>query len=145
MTTNPSRHFFSKTLSFFYLGTPFFIGLDVVAHANIRVAALDEFPKLKMLYYFFCCVIGLLYLKNPLLASLATMFECSLSIILLTLSVFAPYYALLRKAAETTATTSGGPTDFRFSLLNFAISSTVLLISFYRNPIFEKSGSSSTD
>jgi hypothetical protein len=113
----------------YYLATPLFWLLDVLFHAPIRVAALPQ-PGLRLLYYVFALGCGVLVRWRPRLTPFVGLAESSMNLLLLILSVLLPIFTLPTRVAE------GAEISLPFGpamLINFFLSGTLLVISFYRN------------
>ena len=113
----------------YYLATPLFWLLDFVFHAPVRVAALPQ-PELRLLYYVFALACGVLVRWRPRLTPFVGLAESSANLLLLILSVLLPIFTLPTRVAE------GAEVSLPFGpamLINFFLSGTLLVISFYRN------------
>lgn len=117
-----------RVLQLYYLATPLFLAVEYRWNVSIRVP-LPEQALLRYAYYGFCLACGVACFWKPRAAPLVALFESSLNIILLVLSVMAAVFALpgtIMDAGRSipSALTPGG-------MLNFCLSGAVWLFSFY--------------
>lgn len=75
----------------YYYITPLFILLDYLFGINIRVTVLDSMPQYKFMYYGFCIVCGIGMYVLPRCTPIVALFESTLNILLVVLTVFLPY------------------------------------------------------
>jgi len=75
---------------YFYI-TPLFILLDYFFGINVRVSALETMPLYKNLYYGFCILCGICMYIIPRYSAVVALFESSINIMMLVLSIFLPY------------------------------------------------------
>jgi len=124
-----------RALQIYYLATPLFWLADLWWGADLRVAALDAWPAAKTLYYLVCCGLAVLGVAAPRAASLTGLLESSVNILLLLTGFLTTYLAAVESAAAGTLT--GSP--FTLSKMgNFLVVGTVLVISFYANPLLAR-------
>ena len=107
----------------YYLATPFFVVADALFGVNIRIAALPDAGS-RTAYYVFAFACGLLCHWRPRIAPVIGVFESSLNVLLLVLSVMLPLFEL----QEAVFTDEPWVTPFSaMSLGNFILSGTVLV------------------
>jgi hypothetical protein len=81
-------------------------------------------------YYLFCFFASFLVFNNPLTGALFSLFECSLNILLLILSIMLPIYYIGDNPLD------GNSFNFGIAeLIHFFLAGSVLLYSFYVNPL----------
>ncbi len=114
-----------RLIQMYYLATPVFFLADLIFNASIRVSFLES-ASLRYAYYGFCLFCGGISYLRPPLASLVGVFESSLNILLLVLGIMVPIYLLPGQVLEGQP---GGVSFTGRSLLNFALSATILTIS----------------
>jgi hypothetical protein len=79
----------------YYAATPVFVVVDALAGAPVRAAAFAGHPGLRAAWYGVCLgCLAVSYLR-PAWSAPAALLESSANLLLLALSVFLPYYALL--------------------------------------------------
>ena len=122
-----------RLLQFYYLGTPLFVLLDLLFAANIRAAALEQYPVLKYGYYVLCLGCGIFTRTVPRLSAVVALIESSVNILLLILGVLVPYFQLIAQVASNQRIGTAGMTPAL--VVNFAISATIWAVSFYQNPV----------
>lgn len=88
----------------YYLATPLFWLVGARWGVNVRVAFLDDFPRLRDGYYLFCFLIGVVALRAPQYASRLAFTESATNLGLLVLSVGLWYLEMLDWAASPAAT-----------------------------------------
>jgi len=79
---------------YFYI-TPLFILLDYIFGINVRVSALETMPLYKNLYYGFCILCGICMYIIPRYSAVVALFESSINIIMLVLSIYLPFIRTL--------------------------------------------------
>ncbi len=121
-----------RTLQLYYLATPLFWLADYGWGADLRVAALAAWPAAKTLYYLVCCGLAVVGVAAPRMASLAGLVESSANILLLLTSLLAGYLSMVERAAA--GTLAGTPFTLG-KLVNFMVVGTMLVLSFYSNPL----------
>lgn len=84
--------------SLYYYITPLFILLDYLIGVNIRVAVLDTMPLHKNLYYGFCILCGVGMFVLPRCTPIVALFESTINILLIVLSVFIPYIQIVMQS-----------------------------------------------
>ncbi len=119
----------NRLLTSYYLATPAFWLLDLLAHVPIRAAGLEQ-PGWRIAYYLFAFGCGLLCRWRPRVSPVVGMAESSVNILLLALSVLLPIFSLPGQL-ETGEPLYTGLTPLR--LANFVLAACVLLFSFYSN------------
>ena len=112
----------------YYGLTPLFVLADWVFGENVRAVGLAGFPGLRAGYYAACLgCFGLAHYR-PAWASSVAVAESTLNLLLLLLSVFLPYYALIDRVSES----GGGANPFSPEfMVNFAIAGGVWCASYY--------------
>ena len=113
----------------YYLGTPLFALADLVFGANVRAVGLAGHPELRAGYYAACLACGVASFARPAWAGFVGLAESSLNLLVLALSVFLPYYALVERVLDG-GTPAGNPLTPGF-LANFVLSSAVWLALWY--------------
>lgn len=83
--------------SIYYYMTPLFIALDYFGGINIRVTVLDSTPHYKYLYYGFCIFCGIGMFVLPRCTPIVALFESTLNILLVVLTVYLPYLKMVRQ------------------------------------------------
>jgi len=81
--------------SIYYFMTPVFIVLDYLFGINVRVTVLDAMPRYKYLYYGFCLFCGIGMYVLPRCTPVVALFESTLNILLVVLTVFLPYIKMV--------------------------------------------------
>ena len=76
----------ARLLRDYYLATPIFLLVDLLAGSNVRVSGLEAYPALKYGYYFFCFAAGLWALKRPGRSEGVALVESAVNIFVLILS-----------------------------------------------------------
>ncbi|MBN2313457.1 MAG: hypothetical protein JXM79_05975 [Sedimentisphaerales bacterium] len=89
---NHRKH--SITNLYYYI-TPLFILLDYLFGINIRVTVLDSMPHYKYVYYGFCIFCGVGMYILPRCTPIVALFESTLNILLVVLTVFLPYIKMV--------------------------------------------------
>jgi len=125
-----------QIVRFYYLFTPLFIYLDYVEEISIRVSFLNEHPRAKLAYYLTCCVFGLLMsLKKGALTPVIALVECSVSIMMLCISVQLQALELGLKIYDGEIVSNPFTTAF---FINFFLCSVILVLSFLNNPLVRR-------
>jgi hypothetical protein len=122
-----------QMLSKYYLATPVFILVELFVGMNFRVSIPWDGDYLIYLYLAICFILGGFILKKPNFLNLFALFESSVNLFLLLLSVYLPVFAMANRPEEAGA--------FKFGMvevIHFAIVGAVLLYAFYSNPIIKK-------
>ncbi len=102
---------------------------------NARVAGLEGFPELRAGYYAACLGCGLLTAWKPGTSEVVGLLESAGNLLILVLSVFLPYYAVLDQVlADQPLAAPFGPEQ----VTNLLLSGSVLAISFYGNPLLRR-------
>jgi cytochrome c biogenesis factor len=118
-------------LSKYYLATPLFMLAEFVAGASLRVSIPWGGDYLLYLYMAVCYVIGGLILTKKQQLNLFALIECSVNLFLLTLGFYLHIFIMARNQGD----------GFNFDitdLIHLIIVGTVLLYTFYGNPIIKK-------
>lgn len=121
-----------KYLKWYYLLTPVFALPEFLFDVEIRFAAPEAFQDYRYLYYGVCFLGAWFLFNNQLTASLFSLVECSINILLHILSIL---YPVMTMAATLDA---GLQPKYRFDgfdLFHFGLVGVVLLYSFYSNPL----------
>lgn len=134
---DPGLNRCDKSILIYYLATPVFLVLDVSFNWSFRASFLDSRPVLKYGYYLICFLLGLGILRSPGSAALIGLLESAVNIVMLALGVLVPMYDSIALLADDAATAD--VPVYSFSLVNFALTGTILLVSFYRNPLLRRS------
>jgi hypothetical protein len=124
---------YDKFILSYYLATPVFLAVDVVLNWSFRASFLDSWPVLKYGYYLVCFLFGLGILGFPGSAATIGLLESVVNIVMLVLGVIVPIFDSIAVLADITP--AAGVPVYRFSLVNFVLTGTMLLVSFYRNPL----------
>jgi hypothetical protein len=113
-------------ISFYYLGTPLFVLLDLFFGLSFRISGLGD-PADRFAYYGLCiaCALGVIF--RPQYSSLIALGESSVNLLILLLSVMLPIIYLGN--LESGGTNPVGLDNNR--LLNFLLSGSILLTAFY--------------
>jgi len=85
--------------SIYYFMTPVFIVLDYLFGINVRVTVLDAMPRYKYLYYGFCLFCGIGMYVLPRCTPVVALFESTLNILLVVLTVFLPYIKMVTSSS----------------------------------------------
>lgn len=123
-----TQHIFSL----YYLITPLFLLIELVAGINIRVTLPWGSDFWVYIYLAACFVFGGFLLQKSFLQKYFALFESSFNILLLVMSIYVPLLYW-----------SDVPTETEFSLdktsiVQFCIVAPMLLFSFYSNPLFKR-------
>ncbi len=117
----------ARLLEAFYLATPAFVAVDLVLGVPIRVAALAS-PGLRYAYYAFTMGCGVATHARPRIAPFVGLFESSINLLMLVLSIMLPIFALTDQVFADEALSL----PFTPAMLgNVVISGTVLVASFH--------------
>ena len=119
-----------NTLHLYYLATPVFFILHYAFDINLRIVIPGAPDGWLYAYYLFCFVAGFAAFKSELTGALFSLIESTVNILLLLLSVLLPIYTLGDGAAGFGIMPFGVP-----ELVHFFIAGSILLYSFYRNPL----------
>jgi hypothetical protein len=92
-----------STVALYYWLTPIFWILDGAFGWNVRAAALEGEPGLKLLYYLFCLGCGGAIWLWPAVTRIVGLTEASVNILLLVLGVLLPYFRLIDQLAASQA------------------------------------------
>ncbi len=128
-----------RLFQFYYLATPIFVLVDIIYGTNIRVAALEQYPVLKYLYYILCMGCAVATRAIPRLSAVVALIESSVNILLLILGVFIPYYQLIQQLMSNQTVVENKVITTEI-MTNFMISGTIWVISFFRNPLIRGTG-----
>ena len=123
----------TRVLSKYYLATPVFMLVEWLAGMDLRVSIPWGGELLTYLYMAVCFVLGGFILKNPGYLNLFALFESSVNLFLLVLSVYLPIIAVTGSPGEAGAFNFG-----IVELIHFVIVGSVLLYVFYSNPLMKK-------
>ena len=117
----------ARLLEIFYLATPAFLAVDLILGVPIRVAALSS-PGLRYAYYAFSMGCGVATHARPRIAPFVGLFESSINLLMLVLSIMLPIFALTDQVFADEALSL----PFTPAMLgNVIISGTVLVASFH--------------
>lgn len=119
----------TRIITGYYLATPVFAALDLLADAPVRAAGLGG-PAWRWGYYVILLVLGLLCRARPAWAPAVGMTESAFNLVLLLLSILLPIWSL------PDAVLAGGPTVVPagpVELVNVALSGSVAILSFKRS------------
>jgi hypothetical protein len=119
----------ARLVHIYYLGTPLFLVLDLFWKLNIRVAALEGRPGLRLGYYALCCGCALVTWRRPEWARLVGFLESSANLLLLAASFFLSYFAFLDALSDGAMVV---PRLTTLGLPNFLLAGTVWLVSYHR-------------
>ena len=117
-------------LHIYYLATPVFFLLDYLLGINLRVSIPGGSEFWLNGYYVVCFFAAFIVFKHELTGALFSLMECSINILLLFLSVMVPVFNLGQDPLESSG--------FKFGvqeMIHFFIAGSVLLYSFYTNPL----------
>jgi hypothetical protein len=117
-----------RLLRGYYLATPVFMALDGIWGADLRVSFLDGAPHLKYGYYAACLALGIVMLRAPGMAPVATLLESGLNVLMLSLSVMLPYYRAIDAVAA--GQPAAAPFDL-YTVLNCVLCSAALTAGVY--------------
>ena len=115
----------------YYWATPLFVIVDVYLSAPVRVAALEG-SGFRWLYYGALLVFAVICRWRPAWAPGVAMAESAANLFLLVLAVLLPVWDAA--ARMTPGEPVAGPFD-EVGLVNFVVSGSVLLITFYRSQL----------
>lgn len=118
-----------SAVALYYWLTPLFWILDEAFGWNVRAAALEGEPGLKLLYYLFClgCA-GAIWLW-PAATSVVGLTEASVNIFVLVLGVFLPYLRMIDLLAAG-GTVAEPPRFGPLEVLSFLLAGGILVASF---------------
>ncbi len=120
----------SRFFTLYYsLGTLAFAALDWILAAPIRAAFLHA-PNQRVLYYAALVGLGFVCRAKPTWAPVVGMAESSLNLLLVLLSIMLPIYAL---ADQVEGGGAVGLPFTRITLLNVAVTGSVLIYTFHRS------------
>ena len=119
-----------RTLQLYYLATPVFFLLHFGFDINLRISIPGVADAWLYAYYALCFLAGFVAFNSAVTGALFSLLESSVNILLLLLSVLMPIYTIGHASENVVATAFGVP-----ELLHFLIAGSILLISFYRNPL----------
>ena len=119
-----------NTLHIYYLATPVFFILYYVFDINLRIVIPGAADAWLFVYYTVCFLAGFFAFKSAVTGALFSLFESSINILLLLLSVLMPIYTIGNNPDGIGAAHFG-----LAELMHFLIAGSILLISFYRNPL----------
>lgn len=114
-----------KLLMWFYLLSPFFLLIDIIFGWDLRVSFLDQHTGWKVTYYVFCFGIGVLMWRWNELEPILGLIEGGINLLLLTLSIFIPYYQMID--ALSSGSQVDNPLDVA-TIINYLLTGTFLLI-----------------
>ncbi len=117
----------ARLVRIYYLGTPLFLVLDLLWKVNIRVAALEGRPGLRLGYYALCGGCAFVTRWRPEWARSVGFLESSVNLLLLALSFFLSYFQLLDALSDGAVVV---PRLATLGVPNFLLAGTVWLISF---------------
>lgn len=116
-----------RLLTIFYLATPAFLAMDLAFGVPLRVTALAS-PGLRYAYYAFSMGCGVATHTRPRIAPFVGLFESSLNLLMLVLSIMLPIFALSDQAFADEAFS----VPFTPAMLgNVVLSGTILIASFH--------------
>jgi len=116
-------------LTAYYLATPVFVVLDVVAGAPIRISALHS-PAHRFAYYGVVFLLGMLCRARPRLAPWVGMLESSSNLFLLLLGILLPIWSLPDAVAAGGSLQAGHDGT---SAANALLVGAMLVLAFHRN------------
>ena len=117
----------ARLLKAFYLATPAFVAVDLFLGVPLRVAALAS-PGLRYAYYAFSMGCGVATHVRPRVAPFVGLFESSVNLTMLVLSIMLPIFAL----SDRVFTDEALSLPFTPAMLgNVVISGTALIASFH--------------
>ncbi len=118
----------SAIFSKYYLATPVFGGLYFVTEVNLRISLPWDGNHLTYIYMAVCFVLGGLLIKKPLLLRVFTIFECSVNLLFLALSVYIP---IVTVASDLENSEPIGLSII--GVIQFCLVACILLYGFYGN------------
>lgn len=124
---------YKRILKIYYLMTPAFMLLDYGAGLKLRIVFPAEIGSYTILYYAICFIGGFFAFKQTLIAALFCLFESSINILLLLLSIFLPVLSPGQGDGDSPGYSFGG-----MDLIHFFIVGAVLLFGFYQNPLVSR-------
>ena len=119
-----------NTLHIYYLLTPVFFLLHFGFGVNLRSSIPGVADAWLYAYYALCFLAGFIAFRKAVTGALFSLLESSVNIMLLLLSVLMPIYTVGNSPDGIAAAHFG-----LAELIHFLIAGTILLISFYRNPL----------
>jgi len=131
----------SGWLKLYYAATPLFAVADFAFGANVRAAALAGHTGLRAGYYATCLGCAGLLSWKPAWSEAVGLVESSTNLVLLVLSVLAPYYALIEQLAAGNFPAASPITPGLVT--NFLISGSVWTALFYSNRLGRSLGPNS--
>ena len=121
-----------EMLRFYYLVTPLFLIVDLVFGFDLRVSLPSDQPEYKLIYYAICFAAGFTAFGSEIAAASFSLVESVVNLLLLILTVYWPIVTI----GESVETGNVGRFGFGLvELMHFLIVGSVLLISFYSNPL----------
>ena len=127
--TAPSVRRGTDLLTVYYLATPVFVVLDVVASAPIRISALQS-PAHRFAYYGIVFLLGMLCRARPRFAPWVGMLESSANLFLLLLGILLPIWSLPDAVAAGGSIQAGLDAT---SAANALLVGGTLILAFHRN------------
>lgn len=124
-----------NTLHIYYLATPVFFILHYAFDINLRIVIPGAPDGWLYAYYLFCFVAAFTAFNSVLTGAIFALIESSVNILLLLLNVLLPIYTIGHDGAAFENTAFGVP-----ELVHFLIAGSILLYSFYRNPLVTGNG-----
>lgn len=121
--------FFSK----YYLATPLFAALELYSGNSLRVRIPWEGEQYVYIYLAACFAIGGFFLRKPPHLNLFAIFESSINLMLLVLSVYVP---IVMAGSDIENGVRAGPRAV--DLIQFVLVGAVLLYGFYSNPLIAR-------
>ena len=119
-----------SAVQLYYLITPLFFILQINFDVNLRVAIPGNSESLVILYYVVCFFASFIVFKNIIVGYVFALIESSINVLLLLLSVMLPIFTLDVNHLESVSIKFGAA-----EILHFIIVGSVLVYSFYRNPL----------
>ena len=117
-----------RALQTFYLATPGFVLLDLVAGINLRTTFLDEEPGLKLIYYAIAFGCGLAVTRWPARSALIGLLESGTNIVWLILGIALRYLTALDAALADQG--DGAPPFTPAEVVNLLVSAGILMVSY---------------
>ena len=125
-----------NTLQVYYLATPVFFILHFIFDINLRISIPGAHDSWLYMYYALCFVAGFIAFNTVITGAVFSLIESTINILLLLLSVLMPIYNIGHVAGENGGIAFGLP-----ELVHFFIAGSILLVSFYQNPLIAFQGS----
>ncbi len=110
----------------YYLATPLFLLIDLIWAAPLRVAFIQT-DSTRYAYYAFCFLCGLMMWRKPTLGPWLGIFECTINLTLVFLSILLPIWS----APDTIAAGGGLPNFGLARITNAMLSGTMLVAGFH--------------